>query len=77
MYGLDFFTPCQICNRPRQFQDTMIGTRRQIELRHRHPYQTLIIRQAQYDAFILQFARLLYLPEAHIRIADYVRRAVV
>ena len=27
MRGLDFFTPRQICNRARQFQDAMIGTR--------------------------------------------------
>jgi hypothetical protein len=59
MYRLDFVTLRQICNRPRQFQDVMIGTRRQIELRHRHPHQTL--------TFILPLAKLPYLPTIHAK----------
>ena len=40
----------------------MICTRRQIELTHRYPHQTL--------TFVLQLAKLPNLPDAHIRIAE-------
>jgi hypothetical protein len=65
---LDFFAPSQIRNRAAQFQDAVIGTRRQIKLRHRRPHQTLTLRlrSTQRDAFILQLAKLPYLPDAHI-----------
>ena len=51
----------------------MIGTRRQIELAHRRPLQTLTI--------ILQLARLPYLPRAQIRVTDdillrYVKKGI-
>jgi len=34
MHRLDLLTPCQVRNGARQLQDTVIGPRRQIELRH-------------------------------------------
>ncbi len=34
MRGLDVLTTRQVCDRARQFEDTMIGARREIELRH-------------------------------------------
>ena len=37
MRRLDLFTPREICNRAGQFEDTMIGTRRQVHLTHRSP----------------------------------------
>ena len=43
----------------------MIGTRQQIELTHRRSHQTL--------TFVLQFAKLPYLSDAHIGIADDLR----
>lgn len=46
MRALDFFTPRQIRNRARQFQDAVIGTRRKIELTHRRPHQTLTPHRA-------------------------------
>jgi hypothetical protein len=62
MRGLDLFTPRQISDRPCQFQDAATGTRRQIHLARRHPHQTLTI--------ILQFAKLPYLPNAHISVRN-------
>jgi hypothetical protein len=62
MRGLDLLAPRQVCDRPREFQDTVIGTRRQIKLRHCGVHQTL--------AFILQLAKLPYLPDAHIGVTD-------
>jgi hypothetical protein len=52
MQGLDLFTPRQICDRTRQFQDAMVGTRQQTELTHRCSHQALTIS--------LQIAKLLY-----------------
>jgi len=66
---MDLLTPRQIRNRARQLQDAMIGSRRQIELRHRRPHQTLTL--------LLQPAKLPDLPHAHIRITDNVRRTVI
>ena len=62
MRGLDFLTARQICNRARQFQDAMIRSCRQIHLTHRRPHQTL--------TFVLQLAKLPYLPDTHVGIAD-------
>jgi len=62
MRGLNFLTP-------RQFQDAMIGTCRQVELTDRHPHQTL--------TFVLQLAKLPYLPGAHIGVTDDVGGAVI
>jgi hypothetical protein len=39
----------------------MISPRRQVHLTHRRPHQTL--------TFVLQLAKLPYLPNAHIRVA--------
>jgi hypothetical protein len=62
MWGLDIFTPCQVRDHTRKFQDAMIGSRRQIELSHRRAYQMLTI--------VLQLAKLPYLSDAHIGIAN-------
>ena len=64
MRGLGVFTPRQISNRASQFHASraVICTRRQIELTHRHPRQTLTL--------ILQLAKLPYLSDAHIGVAD-------
>src|SRR6266508_5283332 len=51
--------------------DAMIGARRQIELRHRRPHQTLTLRQAQCTAFCLQLAELPDLPDAHIGVTHH------
>jgi len=61
MRGLDVYTPRQISNRAREFQDAMIGTCRQIELTHLHPHQTL--------AFILQLIKLANFRHAQIGVA--------
>jgi penicillin V acylase-like amidase (Ntn superfamily) len=58
-------SPCQVCNRSREFQDTMISPRRQIELRHRGPHQALTL--------ILQLAKLPYLPHAHVGVTEKIR----
>ena len=51
--------------------DATIGARRQIELRHRRPHQTLTLRQAQCTAFCLQLAELPDLPDAHIGVTHH------
>jgi len=61
---LDLFTPRQIRDDARQFQEAMIGARRQIELTHRCPHQAL--------SLILQPAKLTDLPDTHIRVANNV-----
>ena len=43
----------------------MISTRRQIELSHRRPHQTLTLT--------LQLTRLPYLPDAHVGVGDDIR----
>jgi hypothetical protein len=73
--GLDLFTPCQIRDYPRQIEDSVISSRQQIELTHCCPHQTLTLRQTQYSAFILQFAKLPDLPDAHIGGTLCVRKA--
>jgi len=52
MRGLDLLTPRQVCDRARQFDASraLIGTRRQVELSHRRPHQSL--------TFILQSTKL-------------------
>ena len=62
MRGLDLFTACQVCDCARQFHASraMISTRGQIQLTHRRSHQTL--------TFILQLAKLPYLPNTNIRI---------
>jgi hypothetical protein len=71
MRGLDLLKSLQICNRARQFHASpaMITPRRQIQLTHRRPHQALTL--------LLQPAELPDLPDAHIRIADDVRRSAV
>jgi len=43
MRRLDFITPRQICNRAREFQDAIMSTREEIELRHCRTHQTLTV----------------------------------
>ena len=62
MCGLDFFVPCQIRDGACQFQDVVIDFCRQIHLPHRRTHQTL--------TFVLQLAKLPYLPDAHTGIVD-------
>ena len=50
MCRLDFLTPRQVRIRACQFQDAVISPRRQIELSHRRPHQTL--------TFVLQSTKL-------------------
>ena len=70
MCGLNFRTPRQIRDGPRQFYAlrAMIGMCGQIELRHRRPDQTL--------TFILQLTKLPYLPHTHIGVTDTIRLTV-
>ena len=62
MRGLDLFAPRQVGYRARQLQYAVIGSCRQIVLRHRRPHQTL--------TFILQLAKLPDLPDTHICITN-------
>jgi hypothetical protein len=62
MRRLNSFTTRQISNCTSQFQNAMIGTRRQVELAHCRPHQTL--------TFILQLAKLPDLGNPHVRVAD-------
>ena len=43
----------------------MVGARRQVELSHRRPHQTLTL--------ILQLTKLPYLPDAHVGVGDDIR----
>jgi hypothetical protein len=55
----------------------MIGARRQIELGHRRPHQTLTLLPSTLLRTSLQPAKLPYLPQTHIRITDNVSRTVI
>src|SRR5688572_4504134 len=68
MYRLNVITPRQIGNYTCQLEDSMISTRRQIQLRHRRPHQALTL--------ILQLAGLSYLPHVHICVANNARGAI-
>ena len=68
MHGLDLLTPCQISNGSGQFENAMIGARRQIELGHRRPHQTLTLLPSTLLRTSLQPAKLPDLPHTHIHI---------
>ncbi len=68
MRGLDVLTTRQVCDRARQLHAAraVISARREIELRHRRPHQSLTL--------VLQPAKPPYLPDAHIRVGDDIGR---
>lgn len=68
VWGADFLAALQICYCARQFQDSVIGSRRQIHLIHSCTHQALTL--------VLQPAKLPYLPDAHIRVADDIGFAI-
>jgi hypothetical protein len=72
MRGLDFITPCQVCNRARQFHASraMISPSRQIELTHRRSHQTLAFIPSTALRAGLQVAELPDLPDTDIRITE-------
>ena len=53
-------------------EDSMTGRHWKIHFTHRRLHQTLTFRQAQYSAFVLQLAKLPYLSDMHISVADNV-----
>jgi hypothetical protein len=53
----DFFTTCQICDYVSLNSGHYDKSVRKIDFYHRHPHQAL--------TFILWFAKLAYLPDAH------------
>ena len=62
MRRLNCFAPRQVCYRAREFQDAVIGARRELQLAHGRFDQTL-------PGFV-QFTKLAHLGHAHIGIAD-------
>ena len=62
MRGLNLFASREIGDCPRQLQDAVLGSRREVHLAHRRPHQAL--------TFILQLAKLTYLPHSHIGVTD-------
>jgi hypothetical protein len=61
---LDSFTSRQICDRACQFQDAVIGARREIQLAHR--------RADQVVTGFIEFAEFAHFSHTHIGVADYV-----